>query len=109
MNKVKTYADKLLGNSDFKEDLEREYRNLVIAEKIAELRHRARLTQAELARRVRTTKSAISRYENNGYRGYSLSLLYKIAAACGADLQVCFVVRRGSGKKMAGSTVPFLT
>ena len=89
--KVKTYADKLLENKSFQEDFEREYENLVISEKIAQLRHKAHLTQDELAKKIHTTKSAISRYESNDYQGYSISLLKKIACACGANLKVSFV------------------
>ena len=90
----RTYAERLLADKDFREDLEREYRGLVISEKIAQLRHRAHLTQEELARRVHTTKSAICRYESNNYQGYSVSLLQKIAVACGADLKVSFISSR---------------
>ncbi|MCK5013666.1 MAG: helix-turn-helix domain-containing protein [Candidatus Omnitrophica bacterium] len=39
------------------------------------MRHKAYLTQEQLAKRIHTTKSAISRYESNNYEGYSLSLL----------------------------------
>jgi DNA-binding XRE family transcriptional regulator len=92
--KVKTYFDKLMEDKKFREDFEQEYRNLVISEKIAELRHKARLTQEQLAQKVHTTKSAISRYENSDYTGYSLSLLQKIASACGADLRVSFVFKK---------------
>jgi transcriptional regulator with XRE-family HTH domain len=97
--KVKTYADKLLENKKFKNDFEQEYKNLVISEKIAELRHKAHLTQEQLAKKVHTTKSAISRYESNNYEGYSISLLQKIALACGADLNVNFVLKQ-KGKKV---------
>ena len=91
VNKVRTYADKLLADKKFREEFEREYKNLVISEKIAQLRYKARLTQEELAQRIHTTKSAISRYESNNYQGYSVSLLQKIAAACGADLRISFI------------------
>ena len=93
-NKVRTYADKLLEDKSFREEFEQEYKNLIIAEKIAELRHKAHLTQEELAQKVNTTKSAISRYENNNYQGYSISLLQKIASACGADLRISFVLKK---------------
>lgn len=98
--KVKTYADKLLSDKKFKKDFEQEYKNLIISEKIAELRHKAHLTQEQLAKRIHTTKSAISRYESNDYGGYSISLLQKIAAACGADLRVGFVYRNKGRKVM---------
>ena len=92
--KNKTYADQLLADKSFREGFEQEYKNLVISEKIAELRHKAHLTQEQLAEKVHTTKSAISRYESNDYQGYSISLLQKIASACGADLKIAFVVRK---------------
>ena len=94
VNKIRTYSDKLLEDKKFREAFELEYANLVIAEKIAELRHRARLTQEQLARKVKTTKSAISRYENSDYRGHGLTLLRKIAKACGANLEVSFVSKK---------------
>lgn len=94
MNKKMTYSDRLFSDKKFREEFEQEYKNLVISEKIAELRHKAHLTQEELAQRVHTTKSAISRYESNDYQGYSISLLQKIAVACGADLQVNFLVKK---------------
>ncbi len=97
----KTYADKLFSDKSFREDFEQEYKNLVISEKIAGLRHKAHLTQEELAERIHTTKSAISRYESNNYQGYSLSLLQKIAVACGADLEVGFAFKKNSRKAPA--------
>ena len=94
VNKIRTYSDKLLEDKEFREEFEREYANLVISEKISELRHKARLTQEQLAKRVKTTKSAISRYENSDYIGHSLTLLRKIASACGAELQVTFTPKK---------------
>lgn len=91
----KTYASKLLADKSFREDFEKAYKNLIISEKIAELRHKARLTQGELALRIHTTKSAISRYESSNYRGYTLTLLQKIARACGADLHIGFISKKG--------------
>ena len=93
-NKIRTYSDKLMEDKKFREMFEEEYKNLVISEKIAELRHKAKLTQEQLARKVKTTKSAISRYENSDYRGYTLSLLDKIASACGARLEVSFIPKK---------------
>ena len=98
ITKIRTYSDKLLENKDFREKFEQEYRNLVISEKIAELRHKVKLTQEQLAKKIHTTKSAISRYERNSYKGYSVNLLQRIAAACGADLRVSFVFKNGRSK-----------
>jgi len=45
MKKTKTYMDKLMENKEFREKFDKEYQNLCVAEKIAEIRHRANLTQ----------------------------------------------------------------
>lgn len=89
--KAKTYMDVLMADKKFRKKFEEEYRNLCISEQIASLREAAHLTQANLAKRVHTTKSAISRYESADYNKYSISLLNKIAHACDADLKVLFI------------------
>ena len=94
INKVKTYSDHLLEDKNFREEFEQEYKNLIVSEKIAELRHKACLIQEQLAQKIHTTKTAISRYESNDYQGYSDSLLQKIVSACGADLRISFVVKK---------------
>ena len=93
MKITKTYMDKLMENKEFREKFDKEYQNLCVAEKIAEIRHKEKLTQSGLAKRTHTTKSAISRYENSDYKSYSLPLLNKIAEACGAVLKIDFVAK----------------
>jgi DNA-binding XRE family transcriptional regulator len=61
---------------------------LRLAHRIAELRERCGLTQAQLAEKVGTTQAGISRLENPNYRNYSLTTLEKVAAALGARLKV---------------------
>jgi transcriptional regulator with XRE-family HTH domain len=85
MKKTKTYMEKLMNN--------REYQNICIGEQIARIRHRVNLTQDALAKRTHTTKSAISRYENSDYKSYSISLLNRIAEACGTVLKIDFVTK----------------
>lgn len=50
-------------------------------------REKRGMTQEELARRVRTTKSAISRIENHS-EDMKLSTLQKVAAALGKKLSI---------------------
>jgi len=45
MNKTKTYMNKLMKNKEFRKKFDKEYQNLCVAEKIAEIRHQAKLTQ----------------------------------------------------------------
>ena len=91
MRKAKTYMDKLMEDKEFRKRFDKEYQNLCIGEQIAKARHQAHLSQSALAKRINTTKSAISRYENADYSGYSLSLLTRIAKACETDLKIIFV------------------
>ena len=56
---------------------------------VKELRLEHRLTQEDLAKRIRTTKSAISRLENSS-GGARLETLEKIAQAFGKELVVTF-------------------
>ncbi|PIP19450.1 MAG: transcriptional regulator [Candidatus Omnitrophica bacterium CG23_combo_of_CG06-09_8_20_14_all_41_10] len=96
MEKNKTYMDKLMTGKVFREKFNQEYQNLCIAEQIAQARHHACLTQSDLAKRIHTTKSAISRYENADYNKYGIALLTRIAKACGADLKIVFVVSKSA-------------
>lgn len=84
--------DRLTGNSREMADLlEQERANLDIARKICELRTKARLSQAELARKVGTTQSVISRLEDADYDGHSLAMLRRIASALEKRVEIRFV------------------
>jgi DNA-binding XRE family transcriptional regulator len=65
--------------------------NEEIARKLLELRTAAGLTQSQLARLIGTTPSVISRLEDAEYRGHSLALLRRIAAALNQRVEVRFV------------------
>ena len=55
---------------------------------VREMREEAGLTQTELAGKTGTTQSVIARLEDAEYRGHSLSMLERIAAACGVNLKL---------------------
>lgn len=57
MRKTKTYMDKLMENKEFREKFDKEYRNLCVGEKIAGIRHQAKLTQDNPVNRRRNNKS----------------------------------------------------
>jgi transcriptional regulator with XRE-family HTH domain len=62
--------------------------NAAVARTIYELREQAGLSQKELADRVETTQSVISRLEDADYEGHSLSMLNRIAKALNRRVQV---------------------
>jgi len=45
MKITKTYMDKLMNDKEFSEKFDKEYQNLCVAEKIAGIRHKEKLTQ----------------------------------------------------------------
>ena len=71
-----------------KASLEQERVNAEVARTIYELREQAGLSQKELAQRVDTTQSVISRLEDADYEGHSLSMLNRIAKALNQQVQV---------------------
>lgn len=62
-----------------------------VARRIYELRTKGRLTQAQLAKFVGTSRSVISRLEDDDYDGHSLAMLQRIAAALDQRVEIRFV------------------
>lgn len=82
------------GKAERLAELEEARASAEVARKVYELRSQSGLTQRELAKRVRTTPSVISRLEDDDYRGHSLSMLHRVAAACGERVQIRFVTAK---------------
>lgn len=78
--------DNLVGDDPERRlEIEQEFLNSKIAKIIHDARKRANLSQAQLARRVGTTQSAISRIENADYGGNrTLPLFVRILHALDA-------------------------
>lgn len=90
MRKSKT-ASKILEDTfrdelNFQSILEEERLNVQISQMIYDARTAAGITQTELARLVGTTQPTIARLENADYRGHSLMMLRRIAAALNRHL-----------------------
>ena len=64
--------------------------NAEIAQIVYQLRKAAGVTQRELAERVGTSPSAISRLEDADYDGHSLSMLNRVAEALGRRVEIRF-------------------
>ncbi len=84
--------DRMAGASPELRRLTQEARvNAVVAQLIYEARNKAGLSQAELAERIGTRQSVISRLEDADYEGHSLSMLQRIAAALGQSVEIRFL------------------
>jgi len=71
----------------FAEDFEEGYADFKIGILIRQAREKAGLTQEQLAQRIQTKKTAISRIENHA-QDIRLSTLEKVAKALGMELHV---------------------
>ena len=76
--------------------------HLDISRAIVGLRLSQGMTQAELAEKIQRQQENISRLESEGYGGYTVKQLQKIAEAAGARLEINFVRADKSRKKAAG-------
>ena len=65
--------------------------NAAVAQLIYAARTKAGLSQADLAERIGTKQSVISRLEDADYEGHSLSMLHRIAAALGQCIEIRFL------------------
>jgi ribosome-binding protein aMBF1 (putative translation factor) len=62
--------------------------NAHVAQLIYDARTEAQLSQKELADRIGTTQSVISRLEDADYEGHSLSMLSRIAQALNHEVKI---------------------
>jgi len=88
------YDEFIKGNPRMLAMVEKERQKVIIGSKIYEMREKAGLSQAQLARMIKTTQSVISRLEDADYRGHSFEMLSRIAAALHYKLVVKFIPDR---------------
>ena len=77
-------------NELYKEELHK----LQLADKIKRARKSAGISQNDLAKKINTTQSVISRLENSNYDRFSMSTLVKVAMALGCNLQVDLIPQK---------------
>lgn len=88
MSDVKQYiAKRMEVDTAFADGFEVGYANFKIGVMLRQAREAAGMTQEDVARRLNTTKSAISRIENHA-EDIRLSTLNRYAKAVGANLQI---------------------
>jgi ribosome-binding protein aMBF1 (putative translation factor) len=62
-----------------------------VAVQLHDLRERLGISQADLARKLKTSQQQISRLENPAYEGHSMRMLKRLAAALDATVELRFV------------------
>lgn len=88
MSDLKKYiARRRKTDRKFAAGFEEGYQKFKIGVVLREARKAAGLTQEELARRIKTKKTAVSRIENHS-RDIRLSTLEKVASALGKRIQI---------------------
>ena len=75
-------------SANYRRALSRTLQQIDLALLVREMREDAEMTQAELAKKVGTTQSVIARLEDAEYTGHSLTMLERIATACGVALKL---------------------
>jgi ribosome-binding protein aMBF1 (putative translation factor) len=73
--------------------------NAAVAQLIYSARTKSGLSQAELAEKLGTRQSVISRLEDADYEGHSLSMLQRIATALGQSLEIRFLPPAKAGRE----------
>jgi ribosome-binding protein aMBF1 (putative translation factor) len=84
----KVVEERTRRSAAYRKTFERTLQQIDLALLVREMREEAGLTQAELARKAGTTQSVIARLEDAEYTGHSLSMLERIAGACGVNLRL---------------------
>lgn len=88
MSDIERYIEERIEcDSEFAEDFEEGYTDFKIGVILRQAREAAGMTQEEVAKRLKTQKSAISRIENHA-NDVRLSTLRRYADAVGANLQI---------------------
>ncbi len=90
MTELKALKERLMEDPDFREEYARVDEEYALVEALVRARAAANLTQAEVARRLGTTQSAIARLES-GRVSPSFATLRRYAEATGARLTVGLV------------------
>ena len=97
MGKLKDFKklrDQWLKDPEVRKEYDALKAEFQLAEEIIKARAKAKVTQAELARRIGTKSTAISRLESPNYGRASISMLKKVAQAPGWEFQIRLVPKR---------------
>ncbi|MCL4428067.1 MAG: helix-turn-helix domain-containing protein [Deltaproteobacteria bacterium] len=88
MDDFTNYLNKQLKNKEFKKEWDKLELRYQFIQKLIALREENKISQSELAKRVGTTQSVISRIEN-GSVNIGIDMIQRIASAFGRTATVC--------------------
>ena len=88
MDDFKNYLNERLKNKEFKEEWDKLELRYQFVRKLISLREESKVSQAELAEKVGTTQSVISRIEN-GSVNIGIDMIQRIASAFGRTAEIC--------------------
>ncbi len=83
-------AERMKKNPDFWNDYDKQFKTFTLGILLKQARIEAGMTQEQIAKQLKTSKSVISRMENHA-TDIRLSTLEKFAKAVGRDIQVALV------------------
>lgn len=86
----KTIFEKEMENPKLKALYDEISVSMDISEQIAELRYKSKMSQLQLAKKVKTSRSAIARYESGEYESFNIKTLARIARAFHKNLKISF-------------------
>jgi len=90
MTKIAEIKERLMKNPEFRAEYEKADAEFALVEALVRARMNAKLTQAQLAKKIGTTQSAIARLEG-GRVSPSVATLRRYAQATGVKLRIDLV------------------
>jgi predicted transcriptional regulator len=87
MTRIADLKKRLMNDPEFREEYEKADAEFALVEALVKARTDAKMSQADLAKRIGTTQSAIARLEG-GKVSPSISTLRRYAEATGTQLQI---------------------
>ena len=97
MTKISDLHKKWMKDPDYRNEYDAVEEDFTLAAEVAKARNRAGLSQAELARRMKTTQSTIARLES-GRGKPSTRTLDRFAKATGHRVRISFEPMKNTGK-----------
>lgn len=88
MNFCDDLAARLRGDRELASAFEEAHERASLGLRLARLRVERGLSQTQLAAKLQTTQSVISRYESADYANYNLTTLRRLATALDAELSI---------------------